>query len=183
LGKVWHPWHFSFHHNGREHRYSLDVVARARGEKQLPRSKSEADTWRDRLRGEIRAGTFVGLEVAPPAGAAGDERLTFADVVKAYRERYVNVPTRRPSARAMFEIHLNMLLRAPLPAASGATVELRNKPMADVAKADVEAIRSGRRAELARAAAARATKPADGVEPVTEDAALQRGRRPSTKAG
>lgn len=28
--KCSHPWWFGFHFNGREHRYSLDVIARAR---------------------------------------------------------------------------------------------------------------------------------------------------------
>ena len=50
-----HPWHFSFHHGGHEHRYSLDKIAKSRGERP-PTSKSEATAWRDRLRNEIRAG-------------------------------------------------------------------------------------------------------------------------------
>lgn len=177
--KCSHPWHFSFHHAGREHRFSLDVVARQRGERNLPRTKSEADIWRDRLRSEIRSGAVPNVV---PAAAAPTTRLTFADVVKAYRERYVNVPTRRPSAKAMFEIHLNMLLRAPLPAANGATVKLEDKPIADVTKADVEAIRAGRRAELARAAAARRAVPEEGIEPVRETK-RQQVRRPGSKAG
>jgi hypothetical protein len=44
-----HPWHFGFHHGEREYRFSLDAIARARGE-QPPRSKTEAQALRDRLR-------------------------------------------------------------------------------------------------------------------------------------
>jgi hypothetical protein len=41
--KCSHPWHFSFHYRGREHRYSLDAVARSRNQP-LPKSKTEAET-------------------------------------------------------------------------------------------------------------------------------------------
>jgi hypothetical protein len=75
--KCAHPWHFSFHHAGVEHRYSLDTIARGRGA-QPPTSKSESSTWRDRLRNETRAGSFVDPTVAPPLPAA-DIRLTFGD--------------------------------------------------------------------------------------------------------
>ena len=40
-----HGWHFSFHYGGVEHRYSLDKVARARGERRPDR---RAIAWRDR---------------------------------------------------------------------------------------------------------------------------------------
>lgn len=52
-----HSWHFNFCHDGRAYRFSLDVVARARGE-QPPGTMAEASGWRDRIRGEIRAGTL-----------------------------------------------------------------------------------------------------------------------------
>ncbi|MEI8084541.1 MAG: hypothetical protein WCI74_22105, partial [Actinomycetes bacterium] len=74
--KCAHSWHFSFHHAGHEHRYSLDVVARARGE-QPPAGKTEAEAWCDRLRGEIRGRTFIGPDAAAPVAAAA---LTFDDV-------------------------------------------------------------------------------------------------------
>jgi hypothetical protein len=99
-----HPWHFSFHHGGREHRYSLDTIARARNEKPFPlTSKADAVVWRDRLRNEIRAGARIVPEAPTPASASAG--LTFGDVVTAYRDRYVHVPTRRPAAATMFDVH------------------------------------------------------------------------------
>jgi integrase len=123
--------------------------------------------WRDRLRNEIRKGEFV--ETPTPVAASATETeiaVTFADVVKAYRERYVNVPTRRKSAIAMFNVHLNMLLRASVPTAKDTTTKLEDIPIAAITKAHVEAIRAARRAELAKAheawkgdeAAAKATR-------------------------
>ena len=80
-----HPWHFSLHHGGKEHRYSLDKLAHARGAR-APTSKSEASMWRDRLRSEIRSGTFVGPGTPMPA-APVDVRLTFGDVCDQYLKR------------------------------------------------------------------------------------------------
>jgi integrase len=162
--KCKHPWHVNFHHGGKEHRFSLDVVAKARGV-EPPSTKDEAKTLRDQLRGEIRGGKFTVAPTPEPVSTA----LTFEDVVQRYRERYVNVPTRRESARAMFEVHLNMLLRAHLPAAKGATIELRQKPIDTITKADIEEIRDARRRELAQAKAS--------------DAAAKRTRRPGAKGG
>lgn len=147
--KCIHPWHFSFHHHGREHRHSLDVVAHERCERP-PSSKSEAEAWRDRLRAEIRRGDFPSS--LPPTEPAG--RLTFADLVRHYRERYVHVPTRRARAAVMFEVHLKMLLRSEVPGAHGSVVMLAEKPVDMVTKADIEHIRTARRAALAAAAAA-----------------------------
>ena len=59
------PWWFNLYHRGREHRYSLTKLAEARGEKP-PVTKEDALAWRDRLRGEIRAGTFVDPATAAP---------------------------------------------------------------------------------------------------------------------
>lgn len=140
-------------------------MARQRNE-DPPTDKTEAKAWRDRLRGEIRKGDFVEPKAAP---TVVETRLTFGDVVTEYRKRYVNVPTRRPSARKMFEIHLGMLERATVPAANGATVTLKTKAIDAITKADVEAIREARRAELSAAA----KKAPDAVKV----------RRPGAKAG
>ena len=84
--KCRHPWHFRFHHGDREFRYSLDALARARGEPP-PRSKLEAVAWRDRLRTEIAAGTFTDPNT-PPAPVA-DMTLTFGDIADRYLRNYV----------------------------------------------------------------------------------------------
>jgi len=142
--KCSHPWWFGFHFAGKEHRYSLDKVALARGE-HPPVSKSEAMTWRDRLRNEIRAGTF---REAPPAPAPAT-KLTFGDVCDVYLERHVRKPTRRPKGRLQMETNVRLLRRAEIPAAHGASVKLESKPIAEITKADVEAVRLWRRKEQA----------------------------------
>lgn len=145
--KCAHPWWFGFHFGGTEHRYSLDKVARARREP-VPTSKSEAVAWRDRLRAEIRAGTFTDLDAAALV-AAPDTRLTFGDVCEQYLTEHVQTPTRRLSARKAMAGQVAVFRRAAIPAAHGATVRLEEKPIEDVTKADVEAVRAWRRAELA----------------------------------
>jgi integrase len=141
-----HPWHFSFHYAGREYRYSLDKVARIRGE-QPPSTKSDAATWRDRLRSEIRAGTFVEPDAPAPAPTLPDLRLTFGDVCAEYLKRHVRIPTRRPRGRREMEILIAMMRRAEVPAANGATIRLEAKPIDAITRADVEAVRTWRRQE------------------------------------
>lgn len=143
--KCTHGWHFSFHHGKHEHRYSLDVIARARGE-HSPTSRREAEGWRDRLRSEIRTGTF--LDPAAPAPVP-DARLTLGDVADQYLTRHVQVPTRRPRGRREMEIMVALLRRAEIPAAKGATVRLEAKPIDAITRADVEAVRTWRRSEQA----------------------------------
>lgn len=153
-----HPWHFSFHCHGREHRYSLEKLAQARGVPP-PASKSEAAVWRDRLKSEIRAGTFV-ESPAPPVPAPADTRLTLGDVCDQYLTRHVRVPTRRPRGRREMEILIAMLRRAEIPAVNGSTVKLETKPLDVVTRADIEAVRTWRRQEQA----ARKTVGAKGGE-------------------
>ena len=140
-----HPWHFSFHHKGREHRYSLDVVARVRGLRP-PRSKAEAIVWRDQLRTDIRNNAFVDPSGAPPA-VTPDAELTFGDVCDEYLKRHVYSPTRRARGRREMEILIAMARRAEIPAAHGATVRLEMKPIDAITRADVEAVRTWRRQE------------------------------------
>lgn len=143
--KCSHPWWFSFFYRGTEHRYSLDKIASARNEP-APTSKADAIKWRDRLRNEIRFGTFS--ELTPPAPAE-PTRLTFGDVCEEYLKRYVRVPTRRDTAVEMFAIHIGVLRRAEIPAPGDTTMKLEAKPIDAITKADVEAVRMWRRAQLA----------------------------------
>jgi integrase len=142
-----HPWHFSLHHGRKEYRYSLDKVAHARGEI-APTSKSEAAEWRDRLRSEIRAGTFIDRGTQVPA-APVDMRLTFGDVCDQYLKRYVQVPTRRSRGRREMEILIAVLRRAEIPGANGTTIQLETKPIDAITRADVEAVRTWRRQQQA----------------------------------
>lgn len=143
------PWWFGFHHAGEEYRFSLTKLALARGV-EPPKSKDEAVTWRDRLRAEIRSGTFVDPgDVPQEEPALTDARLTVGDVCDEYLKRHVRKPTRRAGGRQMMEILVAVLRRAEIPAAQGTTMRLEQKPIQDVTKADIEAVRAWRRAELA----------------------------------
>ena len=142
------PWWFGFHHDGREYRYSLTKLARSRGEKP-PKAKDDAIVWRDRLRSEIRGGTFVDPDTIPTPAPAVETRLTFGDVCDKYLTSHVRIPTRRAGALKLMETHIALLRRAEIPSANGSTVRLEQKPIADITKADVEAVRAWRRVELA----------------------------------
>jgi integrase len=142
--KCQHPWHFSFHHGGVEHRHSLDVVATARGERP-PRTKADAVKWRDRLRTEIDKGSFAHPE-APAAPAPADARLTFRDVADRYLEKFAPFDKGRPrreAGRRLIEWYVGALRRAEVPAASGTRAKLETLPFVEITKADVCAVRDG----------------------------------------
>ena len=137
--KCVHPWHSGFALDGKEYRWSLHKVARKPPGYWM--SKTEAKAIADRLRSNIRSGRLTGNGSTSP-----DRSLTFGDVVERYLERHVRVPTRRPAAQQIMEWHLGVLRRAEVPAAGGATIRLEHKPLTAINKADVEAVRDGRRA-------------------------------------
>ena len=147
--KCQHPWHFSFHHGGHEHRYSLEVVARARGE-QPPVGKTEAVAWRDRLRGEIRSGVLGRVDVVTVATTpAVVPALTFGNVCDQYLDRHVRKPTRGARAQREMEILIAVMRRAEIPTADGGTIRLEAKPISAITRADVESVRVWRRREQA----------------------------------
>lgn len=135
--KCAHPWHVNFHHGDREYRYSLDAVAKQRHEP-APRKKADALAWRDKLRGEIRAGEFHVHAAPPPTGG-----LTVGDVADAYLKGHVQREGRRTGGRKLMEWYVAALRRAEIPAAGGQTLRLEQKPIKDVTTADVLAIRDG----------------------------------------
>jgi integrase len=149
-----HPWHFGLHYGGKEYRYSLDKVARARGEL-VPTNKSEAAAWRDRLRSEIRGGSFVDPSTPVPVVLV-DTRLTFGDICDQYVRRHVQNPTRRARGRREMEILVATLRRAEIPAANGSVIQLESKAVDNITRADVEAVRAWRRKEQAEKGLARA---------------------------
>jgi integrase len=133
--KTWNdcacPWWFGFHHGGREYRYSLTKLAHARGEK-APVSKDDALGWRDRLRDEIRGGTFIDPDTLPPKPA---ESLTAtprevlslrAFLVKYLERRDPPVPANDRGCLnrfAAFEIDGQALGASPLTAFTEDTIE------------------------------------------------------------
>ena len=145
--KCGHGWHFGFNCHGREWRYSLDKIASLRGELE-PRTKADALAWADRLRGEIRSGRDP---VSAPAPTLPSTDLTFGDICDRYLLDQVHVPTRRPRATKEIGYQVAAWRRATVPAARGATIPLENKPHDGVMTADVEHVRSLRRATAKQA--------------------------------
>jgi integrase len=146
------PWWFSFFHAGRAYRYSLRKLAEARHEPP-PRTRDEAIAWRDRLRGEIRAGTFRDPdETAASTPAAASTPWTFGDICEQYLARHVRIPSRRPRARREMEILVALARRALIPGPRDTLVRLEDKPIDAITKPDIEAVRTWRRHEQARKA-------------------------------
>ncbi len=139
--KCRHSWHFAFKHGGVHHRFSLD-----RGARRQIDSKVEALKESDRLRSEIRAGTFrlPGEPVAPAPGC--DTRPTFGTVADEYLKKHVAVipesgEPRRKAGRSLMALYVGALRRALVPDGIGGTLALEHKRMDDLTVLDVEAIR------------------------------------------
>jgi integrase len=116
----------------------LDAVARARS-KPLPRSRTEAETWRDLLRNEIRNNVF---SIGPPP-AAPDGRLTLGEVCDRYLKKHVQREGRREGGRQLMEFYLAALRRFQVASTNNATIRLEQKPMDDITTGDVESVRDG----------------------------------------
>jgi hypothetical protein len=86
-------------------------------------------------------------------------RLTLGDVSDQYLERHVRVPTRRKRGRREMEIAIAMFRRAESPAANGSTTRLEAKPIDTITRADIEAVRTGRRRQLAAGVARSGPRP------------------------
>jgi integrase len=83
-----HQWHFNFSWSGKAYRFSL-----ARHAGREIGSKTEAESLADRIRTEIRAGTFRPLSTPPvPAGSANSdadlEAVSFETFTRLFIERY-----------------------------------------------------------------------------------------------
>ena len=141
--KCRHPWHFGFHHDGREHRFSLHRSADKPAGYVM--SKSEARTLADGLRAEIRAGTLQQQAVETPDPAAA---MTFCDVAAEYLKRHVWTPARRPAAAKAIENYVEIIKETEVPASGGTVVKLESRPIDAITKADVEAVREARRRYL-----------------------------------
>jgi integrase len=103
-------------------------------------SKTQADEIAGELRKQIRANTLR-PDGTPITTADPTAPLTFADVVKTYTEKVVEVPTRRLRAQKHMLGMLAWLRDVAVPGAHGTTVRLGDKPFRDVTRADVEAVR------------------------------------------
>ena len=147
-----HPWHLQFFHKGRDHRFSLNQIARTLGEP-IPASKTEAKALADRLRGEIRAGRDPSARPVPKPDVSG---LTFGDVCNRYLVEYVgkiDTPDGprwtgqhlRPRTAQQAEYHIGTIRRIPVPAAHGSTIPLEMKPFTNVNTTDIKTVQAARR--------------------------------------
>lgn len=141
--KCGHPWHFDYY-RGKKFRFSLDKVARARGE-QPPRSKGDAEGLRNRLRVEIDGGTFVDPNTKPDASPSNANAVwTVGDLIDAYIEKHVEKPPRREAAQKAMKWALGVFRRTEIPAPQGRRIRFELKPIKDVTQADIEALSTAR---------------------------------------
>lgn len=132
-----HPWYMAFSVGSQHHRFNLNKRAGKPRHYVMP--KSEAQTLHDRFRSEIRAGTF-GVPPRVPAGL--DTRLTMRDVAKIYDERYINAPSRRQGPKRTMSYYMEGVMGVAVPARAGTTISLGQKVLAEIVKADIEAVRA-----------------------------------------
>jgi integrase len=142
-----HPWHFGFHWQGREHRYSLHAIAKR--ERRYVMSKTEAQGLADKLRTDIRDGKHDSASSLPEPGQTA---LTLSDIAREYLKRHVNVPSRRKTAAKSIENYVRILERLEISLGGDTTAQLGSRAFATITKADLEAAREARRHELARVA-------------------------------
>ena len=139
-----HPWHFDFHF-GRKYRFSLDKLAKARGEKP-PRTKHAAEALADKVRSEIRSGVFAD-PTHPTAPAHDPAGLTVGAALDLYEARHVQAPGRRPGGVKTMQWLLALLRRTAIAAGQGQTVRFEEKRLASVTRGDIEAVRQARHAD------------------------------------
>ena len=147
-----HPYHFSFYHQKSakhygtaKHRYSLSVLAQMRGVP-VPTTKDAAQSFAEALKIEIRAGVFTSPHGTLATPTTDPSALTVEDIAKRYLAQHVCLPTRRVSSQKAMQAALTILLRTLIPGAGGVPIRFGSKPIRDVVGADIEAIRSARRA-------------------------------------
>jgi integrase len=124
-----------------EHRYQLH---RLEGKpKGYVMGRTEAEAIRDRVCSEIRYGTFrhPKLGPAPIAPVPVDQRLTLNDVIKEYTKRHVWAAGRRPRSGQIMIYNVRVAQETVIPAGSGQTIAVGQRVMAEITKADIEAMR------------------------------------------
>jgi integrase len=136
-----HPWLVEMQHLGTRYRFSLNKRARKPRGYMMP--KSEADKLYETCRDQILDGTFD----TSGATTNGDTRLSFGDVADRYIREYapfINGERGRPrreGGHKLMEWMTNGLKRVEIPARGGKMIALKDKPIADITTADVEAVR------------------------------------------
>lgn len=127
----------AFAHAGRHHRFNLNK--RAGAPRRCAMSKADAETLHDLYRSQIRSGAF-GEQTTTSTGT--DARLTMRDVDKQYGARYINAPSRRLGPRKTMSYYMAGVMEVQVPARGGTAVALGDKVLAEITKADIEALRA-----------------------------------------
>ncbi len=128
--KCGHPWHLAFMWE-RQH-YRLSLGSRIT-------SKTEAKTEADRIRGEIRAGTYGRQGVSPAP-------VTLGQLMAVYFERYVRVHRARVANE---ESSRAVILRTALPTADGTLRPIKDWPITDITADTLERFKEARLATMA----------------------------------
>jgi integrase len=135
-----HPWHINFAFRGQPHRYSLDQLL---SPKRI-RAKTEAQAEAERIRSEIRNGTFR------KPGATDDRpvlsTLTLAQLLKTYDGRYLSVE--RPAKSKSLEnerYQIGAIGRVPLTLPTGTAKPFGEWFVADITTDALEQFRAARR--------------------------------------
>lgn len=127
-----HPWHFSFKHQGKHYRFSLDRQLGKRVESKADAIEAAAD-----VRKLIRAGTF--------GQPAPREAMTLRELADVYTERYVRVE--RASTEREFGYALAGVCRTVVPRPVGQPAPLGEWRATDVTTDTVERYREVRRGQ------------------------------------
>ena len=98
----------------------------------------------DVVRAGIRDGSFRPPNAPAPLPTADSTQLTVADVVEQYLVRHVHAPGPRASGVATMVWALATVRHIEIPGAGGQRVRFEQKPIKEVVKADLDAIREAR---------------------------------------
>jgi integrase len=169
--KCRHPWYFGFGHGGRLIRLALHKCAGKPAGYSM--SRSEAESLRDAIRGEVRAGRFR----QRPAPAAPLDGLTFEDVTLRYLDAVRADPGRRPHRIPRLQAQLALICRTLISGARGTLVRFGDLHVAEVVVGHLDAFRDARRAWLKQKDAERQERVRQLADAREEVRALPRGQR------
>jgi integrase len=168
------PWHFGYQFEQREFRFSLHKYACKPHDYVMGRG--EAEEYQRQAVNQIHTGEIDSK--GRPIVTAGAPGLIAAAAIQLYVVDQIRIPSRSAEGRQKIERQLALICAVVVDPDTGLT--FGNKPLADIVKADVEAIRAARRAACHAVLEARkqiAAMRDAGIEPPVELLALGRSKR------
>lgn len=132
-----HGWRMNFKWKDVHHRYALDRIVG-----KPIRSKTEADTEADRIRTEIRAGTFRRPGEEPPAPVR--DTLTLATLFEHFKKRYLEI--QRPTTLVNTDYQTKTIVAVELERPDGTKRAFGQWLVADISTDALEQFQSVRRA-------------------------------------